>query len=324
MKYIKEISLGLIFCTLLFSTSVFGWDETGHKITGYIAWQQMKPDVRESVIKILLAAPEDSQIATFYVGQGTRTDETRKREFFMLMAYWADIVRDRKFATRYKSYNNGNWHYADAFWTRKDGQIEYLAAPEDGGKALDQLKEFDAMIRGRANDSQKAVAIAWIEHLIGDLHQPLHTSARVTDLEPKGDQGGNLFLLTPQGTPRERQENLHWFWDSIVMRSMPNNGNECDADYLDPIAQSIIKKHPFSQIQGRLAMGKFDEWVKDSRTVAQNDVFSTDLKRFETPSDTYKKKALKVAEERLALAGYRMGELFNNVFGSSGSATAPN
>lgn len=325
MKNIKKISLAVCLGASLFSTQVFAWDETGHKITAYIAWQQMKPDVRESVIKILLAAPEDSQIATFYVGQGTRTDETRKREFFMLMAYWADIVRDRKFATRYKNYNNSNWHYADAFWTRKDGKIEYLAAPEDGGKALDQLKEFDAMIRGRANDSQKAVAIAWIEHLIGDLHQPLHTSARVTDTEPKGDQGGNLFLLTPQGTPRDKQENLHWFWDSVVMRNIPNKNNECDAGYLDPIAQGIMKKHPFSQIESRLAMGKFDEWVKDSLTVAQSDVFSPDLKRFETPTEVYKKKALKVAEERLALAGYRMGELFNSAFGSTTqSTTAPN
>ena len=310
----RVLFFGAVILTM--ALPVFSWDETGHKISAYIAWQRMKPDVRERVIKILLAAPEDSQIATFYVGSGTRKDETRKREFFMLMAYWADIVRNRNFETRYKNYHHANWHYYDKFWTVKDGKIEYLPAPDDGGKALERIIAYDAMIRGRANDSQKAVAIAWLEHLIGDLHQPLHTSARVTDLEPKGDQGGNFFLLTPQGTPRDKQENLHWVWDSIVGRNIPNARNECDADYLDPIADRIIKKYPFAKMQSRLSMGKFDAWADESLKIAQEDVFSADLNRWEMPSDKYKKKALKVAEERLALAGYRMGELFNQAFGA--------
>ena len=75
-----------------------------------------------------------------------------------------------------------------------------------------------------------------------------------------------------------------------------------------------MKKYPFDTMEGRLAAGRFEDWIKESLSSAQADVFSADLKRFEMPSDKYKKKALKVAEERLALAGYRMGELFNEVF----------
>ena len=301
----------------VFSIPALGWDETGHKISAYVAWQRMTPEVRARVIKILLDAPEDSQLATYYMSYGTRTEEIRKREYFMLVSTWADIIRDRNFETRYKKYHHSNWHYADTFWTQRDGKIEYLEAPDDGGKALERLVEYDKLIRGEAPDAQKAVAIAWLVHLIGDLHQPLHTSAHVTDLEPKGDQGGNMFSLTPKDTPRDKQENLHWFWDSIVMRNMPNSKNECDADYVDPLAQKIMKTYPFEKMQGRLAAGKFDDWVKESLTSAQTDVFSPDLKRFEMPSEKYKKKALKVAEERLALAGYRMAVLFNEVFGSA-------
>lgn len=323
----KMIARPLVFSVFLLVTSVpaFGWDDVGHKISAYIAWQRMTPDVRERVHKILLAAPEDSQIATFYMAYGARTEETRKREFFMLMATWADIIRDRNFATRYKNYHHSNWHYSDRFWQVKDGKIDYLPAPDDGGQALNKLNDFDAMIRGRANDSQKAVAIAWLEHLIGDLHQPLHTSARVTDVEPKGDQGGNLFLLTPQGTPRDKQENLHWFWDSIVVRNVPNKDNDCESDFIGPLAEKFMKKYPFAKVQGRLALGKFDEWAAESLRAAQTDVFSYDLVRFQPPSEKYKKKGLKVAEERLTLAGYRMGELFNQVFGSAAaSTTGPN
>ena len=193
-------------------------------------------------------------------------------------------------------------------------------------RQLARIAEYDKLLRGNASDSEKALAIAWLEHLIGDIHQPLHSSARVTDTEPKGDQGGNLFLLTPQGTPRDKQENLHWFWDSIVVRNVPNKDDECDINFLEPLAQKIMKEYPFDKMQGRLALDKYDAWAKESLTAAQNDVFSADLKRFETPSDKYKKKAYKIAEERLALAGYRLGELLNQALSTAPAApaTAPN
>ncbi|MFN2500470.1 MAG: S1/P1 nuclease [Pyrinomonadaceae bacterium] len=307
----------VIFAFVSLSVPGFAWDEAGHKISAYIAWQQMLPHVRERVIKTLLEAPEDAQLSTFYLTYGTRTEQARKREFFMFASTWADVIRDRNFDTRYKKYHRGNWHYSDTFWTVRNGRIEYLPASEDGGKALEKLNEFDKMLRSATRDSEKAVAIAWIEHLVGDLHQPLHTSARVTNTEPKGDQGGNLFLLTPQGTPRDKQENLHWFWDSIVVRNTPNEKDECDAEFLDPIAEKIMKRYPYRQMQSRVAPGRFEDWIKESLSTAQTDVFSPDLKRFEMPSSGYKKKAFKVAQERLALAGYRMADLFNAAFGAA-------
>lgn len=292
------------------------WDDVGHKITGYIAWQQMTPATRENVIKILRAAPEDAQLSTFYMTYGGRSDEARKREFFMLIATWADIIRDRDFETRMKKYHHSNWHYDDVFWKTVDGKVVEVTGMEEGGHAIEKLNDFNKSIRGSDSDKEKALAIAWIEHLIGDLHQPLHTSARVTDLEPKGDQGGNFFKITPKDTPRDKEENLHWFWDSIVVRSIPRKNDACDADYVDPVAKSIIKKYPYASLKARIKPGNFEEWKAESLKAAQEHVFSADLKRFEMPSAAYKKKALKIAEERLALAGYRMGELFNEVFGA--------
>jgi len=233
----------------------------------------------------------------------------------MLTTTWADIVRDRSFSTRFKKYNQGNWHYSDTFWTRRDGAIEILPAPEEGGKALEKLIEFDAIIRSPTSNAAKSVAIAWIQHLIGDLHQPLHTSARVTDREPKGDQGGNLFLLTPVGTPRNQQENLHSYWDSIVNINRPNTANESDAEYMIPTAQKIMRSYPYERVRGRLAPGKYAEWVAESLRVAQTDVFSADLIRFQKPSTKYKRRAFELSRERMAIAGYRMGDLFNEVFG---------
>jgi hypothetical protein len=294
------------------------WDETGHKITAYIAWQQMSPAVRDRVFRTMLKAPDDSEVTAYWLSYGSRSEEVRRKEFFVLMATWADIIKDRTRNARYRKYNNSNWHYTDTFWTDRSGRIEILPAPEDGGLALEKIIDFDKVIRGTALDEQKAIAIVWLEHLIGDIHQPLHTSARVTETEPKGDQGGNLFYLTPKGTPREKQDNLHSFWDGSIGRTMRNEDGECDEDYIEPIAQKIMKQHPLGKLNQKLAPGRFADWVKESLSLAQQEVYSSDLKRAEAPSDKYRKKAFKIAQERLALAGYRIGTLFNEVFGTVG------
>jgi len=49
-------------------------------------------------------------------------------------------------------------------------------------------------------------------HFIGDIHQPLHTTARVNDDYPKGDKGGNDFPLPNHYSAK----NLHSVWDKVV------------------------------------------------------------------------------------------------------------
>jgi len=231
---VKTLAIILVLLTASV-TPALAWDEVGHKITAYIAWQQMRPEVRARVIKTLMAAPEDAQLSTFYSAfGGGRTEEARQREFFMLAATWPDIIRDRNFPVRFKGYAHSDWHYADTFWQITDGQVVAVPDAEASGKAMDKIADFDKLIRSNGTDAEKAVAVAWLEHLIGDIHQPLHAESLVTPDNPKGDQGGNLFLLTPKGTPRDKQENLHWFWDSIAIRYQPNTKDLCDADYIDP------------------------------------------------------------------------------------------
>ena len=307
----------LVLLASSFSGAAFGWDDVGHKTTAYIAWQRMSPAAREAVIKILRAAPEDSHLSAFYMNYGAEPEAMRKLEYFMLTATWADIVRDRAFENRQKKYHKSNWHYDDTFWKQVGNKAELLKGFEEGGVAVARLNEFDKVIRSAdASDKDKAIAIAWIMHLTGDLHQPLHTSARVTDTEPKGDQGANLFLLTPEGTPREKQQNLHWFWDSIVSRNVPLKGDTCEADYIESIAKSIMKKVPFASVSSSLNLGAFDKWQEESFALNPTDVFTPDLVRFKTPSEKYKKHAFAVAQRRLALAGYRLGETLNRVFGA--------
>lgn len=302
----------------VFCPSVFAWNDVGHKLTAYIAWQRMSPAARENVIKILLKAPEDSDLSALYP-QDSRSAAARQRELFMIAAYWADIVRDRDFPMRYK-YHRGNWHYSDTFWTQdENGKAKILDNPnEEGGKAVEQLFEAEKTMRNTsAKDAEKAIAIAWFLHLSGDIHQPLHTSARITDLEPKGDQGGNTFLLMPKNTPRENQMNLHWFWDSIVNRVITRKDDAADSAFLPPIAEQMMKKYPFAKAQSRLNLGKFDEWQKEVFAIATKEVFPSTLVREQMPSKQYVSNAFRISEEQITMAGYRMGETLNAIFGNN-------
>ncbi len=301
----------LLSIVLSFPMPGFAWDETGHKIVAYIAWQQMTPETRDKVIKILRAAPEDAQLSTFYDFYAPRSEEAKRREFFMLAAIWPDMIKEKSFKTRFEKYDDSKSHYHDALWTIKDGKVVFLKDDGKGNKLIEKLTASEKTIRGTAPNSEKAIAIAWLEHLIGDIHQPLHTTGRVSDANPEGDEGGNKFWLSPKGSKKSLK--LHAFWDQVIDQNIPNTADACEADYLDPIAQAIMKQYPFANLKDRIADDKFEVWEKESIDIATTEVYNG-ITENEPPSDMYKKKALKIGEERMALAGYRLGDLFNDVF----------
>ena len=211
--------IGLILLTITICvSSAFSWDEVGHKLTTYIAWQQMQPDVREKVFKILLKAPEDSDLSVPYDFFNSRSERIKRLELFMYASIWADVIRDRKFPVRNKTYSRFNWHFSDIFWSQKDGKAASLQNFDgSGGVAIPKLYDFEKTMRDPiSTDAEKAVAIAWFLHVGGDIHNPLHNASRVTKNEPKGDQGGNLVTIRKGNSQGLRRLNLHGYWDSII------------------------------------------------------------------------------------------------------------
>jgi hypothetical protein len=314
-RFIKTFFLFAVIIVSVLQT--LAWDDTGHKLAAYIAWEQMTPQAREAAIKILLSAPEDSDLSVFY-SSDSRSVAAKQRELFMIASTWSDIVRNKDFSVRYAKYHHGTWHYLDTFWRNVNGKVELVPGLEsEKENAVERLFFFDKVLRNTSvANADKAIALAWILHLGGDIHQPLHASGRVTDLEPKGDQGGNLFELSPKDAPRENQLNLHWFWDSIVGRNLPRKNDECDSDYIPSIARQMTEKYPFAKMSNRLKLGKFDEWQQESFHIASTEVYPPTLKRFEAPSEEYKKMAFQIAQEQIVLAGYRLGEMLNQIFGN--------
>src|SRR3954454_13993232 len=86
--------------------------------------------------------------------------------------------------------------------------IIYDRAPPEGD-ALEAINHFAAVLKDpKASLADKQMALRWIVHLVGDLHQPLHVGR-------PGDEGGGKIKVTFFGKP----SNLHVVWDS----GMPDN-----------------------------------------------------------------------------------------------------
>jgi hypothetical protein len=305
-------------------SSAIAWDSNGHKIVANIAWEHMTPQTRQSAINILLKAPEESHLSVFYL-QDSRSIEVRQRDYFMLVSTWADIVRDRNIKNRYLKFNHPTWHYLNTFWRETDGEVELVTElTSDKENIVERLSVFNKTLSDHSTpDADKAVALAWILHLVGDIHQPLHNSARVTKYDPKGDRGGNTFSLSPKDTPQEERKNLHWYWDSIIGINVLRLNVVSDSEYLPPIAQQIMKKHPFTKMEERLKIGKFDEWQQEGFQIASTKVYPKSLRYGEMPSEEYKNQAFEISQEQLALAGYRLGEMLNQIFANSKLETHP-
>lgn len=61
---------------------------------------------------------------------------------------------------------------------------------------------------------QKSFALRLVIHYVGDLHQPLHTTAAVSNTYPHGDAGGNYEHLPEY--ENTGATNLHSVWDSVI------------------------------------------------------------------------------------------------------------
>lgn len=312
-KYVT--SLFILLFNLIFAVSAFAWDDTGHKVSAYLAWQQMTPEVRAKAIGLLLKAPEDSHLSVYFPA-GSRSAAARELELFMIAATWADLVRNRSLENRYNKYNQGPWHYADIVWRQTRGNVEILENRGDG-QAITKLYDFEKNLKDESlSEAEKAINLAWFLHVGGDVHNPLHNASRVTATEPDGDQGGNLFLLSPVDAT-ENRVNLHSYWDSILRRNVERKNDACDSDYIALIANQIGKKYPFAKMKTRLKLGDFKAWNAEGFGLLNTVVYVEDLKRGELPAKKYQNQAFAVGQEQIALAGYRLGETLNLIFGKS-------
>lgn len=292
------VLLPVLFPALLDAAPAGAWDLTGHQVTARIAWEHMTETARERTIGMLLTAPTGTGIRQLMPQEGS-SPEVRKRIFFQWAAAWADLVRRPEH--RGHRYDRPAWHYTDLFWTVEDGRPVPLNRPP-AGEAVHRLELYR-----RAPPDRTGLHLAWLLHLVGDLHQPLHAASRVTDREPRGDRGGSAFKLG-------EGDNLHRYWDRILTASVGRVEGESTDDYVGRIAERVMALHPKSTMEDRLTVEDPMAWAEESAEIARTRVYPPELRRGEDPGPAYREHAFQVAAERAALAGYRIAVWLNRAF----------
>jgi hypothetical protein len=291
---------------LLLPGTVSGWDETGHRVVARIAWEHMTPRARAAAVALLQAAPPDAGLRQM-MPSDSRPLEVRQRELFLRASAWPDKVRGNP------AYHHGDWHYVNIFWEQPSPGArprERTDLPQ-AGRAVEKLREF----RNTVGDpsvpaAERAVQLAWLLHLAGDIHQPLHASARITPGHPEGDRGGNLFPL--EGV----SSNLHGWWDSGLSRNHFWARGDTEAEFIGRIAATVQARRPRASLQVQVAEADAAAWAWESLRTAQAVAYPAWLHPGEKPPARYDTLSYRAAEGRAALAGYRLAEMLNRALGS--------
>jgi hypothetical protein len=149
----------------------------------------------------------------------------------------------------------------------------------------------------------------YLVHVVGDIHQPLHTAAFFdNDKFKTGDLGGNLFKIK-----YNKIDNLHSLFDSGIgkLREINRPLTSEDSKYLLDTAEDVIKEFPKDSLP-ELSKTTFEEWMKESYDVTVDFIYRY-IGYEETPSDDYINKAYEIVKKRIALAGYRLAEVLKKV-----------
>jgi hypothetical protein len=176
----------------------------------------------------------------------------------------------------------------------------------------------------------KAVALAWLAHLTGDIHQPLHCGTLYTEeLFPTGDAGGNATGVRVGGQPVR----LHTYWDGLLGKALDLSAEIKDTPEYTELAYKVAclgaarltRDHPRDALE-ELKRTDFKDWMAEgSELAAKVAYWDGEIARiavkvpagFNAPipdaakevPEGYAQRAAEVANRRAALAGYRLADL---------------
>lgn len=311
---IKRTGVGgglFVLTFLLPSGTLVAWNVPGHMVTAAIAYKELKaadPEALAKVIALLHDHPDFDEHWKNLVEDPDISAEEHDARLFMLAARWPDDVRET-------SQHRETWHYINLPY-KPAAPIE--PSPPSGGPANNIVAAFRrnvTILESDQNPGKRAKALSWIFHLIGDIHQPLHAAALVTEQFPEGDRGGTLFQV--REWPTSSSIKLHYFWDDLVFNSTRFNKVREEADRLVSKAEHQRSALP------ELSEDSFAAWTKESFRLAVSEAYrngtvkgtaTDDEEEGEILPEDYRPKTTPVAQRRAVLAGYRLADLLKKTF----------
>jgi len=200
--------------------------EYGHESVARIAWLQMPPDTRAKVAALLrqgrLLETPDCPVATIEQA-----------------SVWADCIKPLgdRFSYAY------SWHYQNVDVCKP---FDLKAACKDGNCVSAQIERNARLLADKSVPvRERLMALAFLTHFVGDLHQPMHAGDHA-------DLGGNKVAAT-YGIIAGRT-NLHSIWDGWLAEraiSTPPGG---------PAA--LLAQVPTAERE-RIAAGSVEEWSRE-------------------------------------------------------------
>lgn len=276
----------------LYVPQAFSWGNLGHQTIGEIAERNLTPKAKTAITNIL--GPEKLAVT----------------------AVWADYIKDDPDFDGFKEY-----HYVDV---PNKTVFEKIPVTDRATKdAMTVLLKYPDMLRNQNTErSVKMIALRYIVHVIGDVHQPLHVGNSM-------DSGGNLCKVSWE---KKQIFNLHQIWDGKIIDydvSKLKVGKSPLKNYSAvTYADDIIKNNPLTADEiETIQSAPMDKWLKESQDLRpqvypdnspvvddKRNYCSRSTNSFPLIPDSYKEKAAKISQQRMLQAGLRLAALLNDIF----------
>ena len=263
-----------------FSSEAMAWGADGHRAVAAIAIKLLPPDKAQAAENLLSNSDVD-------------------RGFADAASYADEVIRERDHRGVFSP-----WHFVD--WPADPAT--YSDSFCDPDCITNELPKQIEVMRTSTDTEAKALAMSWVIHLMGDLHQPMH----VTD---RGDRGGNEFNVTYHGRATCRESNssgtqtkveLHSTWDSCLVFTL-ENGRTFDK-LADDLRGNLTtyKGHP-------AASGAMMDWMKETHQAGIDTAYDG-LSKGDDLAGVYIQHALPVVQQQLLKAGIRLAKIIDENF----------
>ncbi len=267
------------------------WGDFGHEVTALIAYRHLTPAAKSEIDRLLASAPDPL----------TAPDIASR-------ATWAD-----KYVLSHRE--TTAWHFVNlelddpnletaCFGFPKVPAGEFASQGPAQDCIVDKIEEFAAELRDRATPpSEGLLALKFVLHFVGDMHQPLHASDH-------HDKGGNCIGLAP--SPDGDVANLHAFWDITTVNALGHSPAEIAARLDAGITPAQIKAWGAGDPRG---------WAMETFAIARRDAYDLPSKPAcgqngaITLSPAYQATAEADAAQQLSVAGIRLANVLNKALG---------
>jgi hypothetical protein len=267
----------------LFASPAFAYWEYGHETIATIAYRNVKPQTRAAIDRLLAK-------------QALLETPTCPAKTIEQASVWADCVKPlgQRFSYAY------NWHYQNVSICKP---FTLKGNCPDGNCVSAQIERDVKLLQDKNVPArEKVMALAFLVHFMGDLHQPLHAG-------DKGDLGGNR-ARTDYGIYAPERLNLHSIMDGwLAERSIST-----------PPALTVA--YPADQ-RATMATGTVETWSEENWAVAKQAyaaAYGGDPCRADVPprgklDDAAVAALVPVMREQIVRGGVRLARLLDEAFG---------